>query len=130
MKARELLMLKLCVWLMWPITAWATSITLGSTLASVPLLAWLMVLLLSTVSGLAALLNRLKVEAPARPAVFMASHMLGSWVAGVLVFLGAEAVDAHDLAEAVAIGLAAYAGAKLMDQWSEKFVAQTTGKTP
>lgn len=120
--SKHLIALKLCVWSMWPVTAWATSITLGSTLTEVPLLAWLMVLILSSVSGTAALLNRLKTEDPERPVTFVISHMVGSLLAGVLAFLAAEAIDTNDLAEALAIGLAAYAGAKLIDAWADRFI--------
>jgi hypothetical protein len=122
MNARDIIVIKVCVWTMWPVTAYATAITIGETLVSVPLLAWLMVLLLSTVSGTAALLNRLKLETPSRPVMFAISHMMGSWVSGALTFLAAEAFDVHDMTEAVAIGLAAYSGAKLMDRWSDRFV--------
>ena len=50
--------IKAVVYTLWPATTWAAQITLGNTLATVPALAWLMVFILSTVSGLAALLNR------------------------------------------------------------------------
>ena len=113
--------LKAIVYLLWPVTAWATSITLGATLSEVPLLAWLMVLILSAISGLAALLNRIKTEMPARLVPFVCAHMLGSLVAGVLVFFVTEQADAPDMIEAVSIALAAYAGAALMDKWAAKF---------
>lgn len=126
MKIGILVCLKFIVFLLWPITCWATGITLGTTLNEVPLLAWLMVLILSTVSGLAALLNRIKTEMPARLVPFVAAHMAGSLVAGVLAFFAAEQMDAPDMAEAVSIALAAYAGAAFMDKWSARFVDKTT----
>lgn len=118
--------LKLIVYLLWPTTAWATGITLGTTLTEVPLLAWLMVIILSAVSGLAALLNRIKVDTPVNLPVFVLAHMLGSILAGVLTFFVSEGADLADLAEAPAIALAAYAGAALMDKWAAKFVDKTT----
>ena len=51
---------KMVTYLLMPATAWATSITLHESLIQVPLLSWLMVLVLSTVWGLAALLTRLR----------------------------------------------------------------------
>ena len=119
--------LKAIVYLLWPTTAWATAITLGTTMAEVPLLAWLMVVILSTVSGLAALLNRIKVDMPVRLAPFACAHMLGSLVAGVLVFLVCEQADAPDMVEAVSIALAAYAGAALMDKWAARFADKVGG---
>lgn len=121
-----ILAIKCIVYTLWPMSAWATAITLGETVAAVPSLAWLMVLVLSTVSGLAALLSRLRDEAPPRVAVFVLAHMLGSVLAGVLTFFATEGADVNDFAEAVAIGLAAYAGAKLMDRWSAKFVERSS----
>lgn len=120
--------LKLVVYLLWPATAWATQITIGQTLADVPLLAWLMVFILSTVSGLAALLNALKVDLPKRWPIFIGAHMLGSWLAGILLFFGLEGAETADLVEALAIGLGSYAGARLMDKWSDIFVSKLTGK--
>lgn len=120
--------LKLIVYLLWPATAWATQITIDQTLADVPLLAWLMVFILSTVSGLAALLNALKVDLPKRWPIFIGAHMLGSWLAGILLFFGLEGAETADLVEALAIGLGSYAGARLMDRWSEMFVNKITGK--
>ena len=126
MRVSALACLKGIVYLLWPATAWATGITLGTTLNDVPALAWVMVLILSTVSGLAALLNRLKTEMPARLVPFVAAHMLGSLVAGVLTFFISESSDIADMAEAVAIGLASYAGAALMDKWAAKFADKVT----
>lgn len=124
--AKWVLALKCIVYLMWPVSAYATGITLGTTMASVPSLAWVMVLLLSTISGLAALLSRLREETPTRVFVFVMAHMLGSILAGMLVFFACEGAELNDFVEAVSIGLAAYAGAKLMDRWSDKFVTKTT----
>ena len=114
--------LKLVVYLLWPATVWATQITLGDTLASVPRLAWVMVLILASVSGLAALLNALKRKLPPRWIIFTLAHMFGSWVAGVLLFFALEEAGVADMAEAVSIGLGSYAGARLMDQWSDWLV--------
>ena len=119
---RWLLAIKAIVYTLWPITAWATAITLGETMSGVPLLAWLMVSVLSTVSGLAALLSRLRDDTPPRLLVFVVSHMLGSIVSGFVVFLACEGANLDDFVEAVSIALAGYAGAKLMDRWSDKLV--------
>jgi hypothetical protein len=89
-------------------------------MASVPLLAWLAVILLSSISGLAALLSRLKEETPKALPTFVAAHMLGSLLAGMIAFFGAEASDQHDLIEAIIIALFAYAGAKLVDLLASK----------
>jgi LydA holin phage, holin superfamily III len=123
---RVLWALKCVIYLLWPATAWATQITLGTTLMAVPALAWLMVFILATVSGLAALLNTLKTGLPKNWLVFVASHMAGSWLAGLLLFFAMEQVDADDLPEAITIALGAYAGARLIDRWSDMLVKKVT----
>lgn len=122
--------IKAVVYTLWPATTWAAQITLGTTLATVPALAWLMVFILSTVSGLAALLNRLKTDTPEHLKTYVAAHMLGSWVSGVLMFFVMEAADVADFSEAVGIALAAYAGARLMDRWADAFVTKVAGDKP
>ena len=124
--ATVLTCLKLIIYFLWPTTAWATGITLGTTLTEVPILAWLMVIILSAVSGLAALLNRIKVDAPVNLFVFVLAHMMGSLLAGFVTFFMAEGANLPDMAEAPAIALAAYAGAALMDKWAARFVDKTS----
>lgn len=48
----------LITWILWPLSTWAASVTLGQSLGEVPLSAWVAVFVLSTVSGLLALLQR------------------------------------------------------------------------
>ena len=123
---------QLVVYLLWAPTAWATSITLGSSLAAIPPLAWLMVVILSTVSGLAALLNRLKVDTPPRLGFFLAAHMIGCWLAGILIFFAAEALsppNTHDFLKIIAIVLGSYGGAQLMDRWANAFTDHVTSRT-
>ena len=69
--------------------------------------------------GLAALLNALKAGLPLKWAIFVAAHLMGSWLAGLLIFFAMEQADVADMTEAVSIGLGSYAGARLMDKWSE-----------
>ena len=116
------LTLRVIVWLLWPATTWATSITLDATLAAVPALAWLMVLVLSCVSGLAALLARWNESEPEKPRLFAAAHMAGSLLFGLVVFLACENADLADFAEAMFIAIGAYAGARGMDAVSKRLV--------
>ena len=117
--------LKAIVYLLWPATAWATGVTLGDTLATVPLLAWVMVFMLSTVSGLAALLNRLKDNTPLKLPLFVASHMLGSALSGLLMFFMSTGAGLGDFYQAGLIAIAAYAGATFLDAAAEKLVSKT-----
>lgn len=115
---RTLVAIQAIIYTLWPSTIWAAQITLGSSVAAVPALAWLMVFILSTVSSLAALLSKLRTETPPRLGMFVAAHVLGSWVAGVLLFFVGEAFDMHDFLEVGVIALGSYAGAQLMDRWA------------
>jgi len=103
-------------------------VTLAETLATVPLLAWTMVLMLSTISGLAALLNRLKDETPMRLRLFVAAHMLGSALAGTLIFFISAGAGVADFYQAGLIATAAYAGAKFLDAASDRLVTETKEK--
>lgn len=116
--------LKIFIYMLWPTCAWATGVTLGETLATVPFLAWVMVFMLSTISGLAALLNRLKDETPAKPRLFIAAHMLGSVVAGLLIFFSLTGTGVGDFAIAAAISTAAYAGARFLDARADRLVTK------
>lgn len=121
---RALLSLKVMVYSLWPATAWATQITLANSLMAVPPLAWLMVFILSTVSGLASLLNSLKSEDSRHWLLLTAAHMLGSWLSGFIMFLIAEETATSDLMETVFIAIAAYSGAKLTDKASELMLSR------
>lgn len=121
---RALLSLKVMVYSLWPVTAWATQITLANSLMAVPPLAWLMVFILSTVSGLASLLNSLKAEDSRHWLLLTTAHMLGSWLSGFIMFLIAEDTAVSDLMETVFIAIAAYSGAKLTEKASELMLSK------
>lgn len=122
MHKRSLWAIQVVIYLLWPSTIFAAQVTLSNSITGVPIAAWVMVFILSTVSSLAALLSRLKVDTPPRLALFVTSHVLGSWLAGLLSFLLAQAVKdtygMHDFVSVVFIALSSYAGATLMDRAS------------
>jgi membrane protein implicated in regulation of membrane protease activity len=128
-------------------------VTLGDTLGAVPGTAWLAVLVLSIISGLMALLQRMSLSialeqqlSEARESeyeeislllrnaaipkgwkVFVVWHMLGALSMGALSFLFLESTDMHDFLEAVAIALSAYSGARLFDKVSAGFSNKVLG---
>ena len=125
MHKRCLLAIQAFIYILWPSTVFAAQVTLSTSLSGVPAAAWIMVFILSTVSSLAALLSRLKVDTPPRFPLFVASHVIGSWLAGLLCFLATQAVKEtyglHDFVSVVIIAIASYAGAQLMDRASSAF---------
>lgn len=125
---KAILALQYVIYGLWPSTLWAASITLDQSLREVPGLAWIMVMLLATVSSLAALLSKLKDETPPRLGFFVASHMVGSWLAGMLAFFACEGFEVHDFIEVIIIATAAYAGAQLVDRFALGLTNRVVGE--
>ena len=116
--------------------AWLTACTsvlgaqatmgLGDTLWSIGLGDWFAIAFLSTAFGLLALLQRLKDKAaPKHWARFVSAHMLGSHMAGFSVFMLLEASDRPPdrFFQALAIGLAAFLGATVIDRLAIKVLS-------
>lgn len=113
--AQAMVAAKTALLLLWPVSAWASAIVFGEKMAQIPLLAVLMTVILSTLSGVTALLHAMKQEYEAHGEIprlwlFVASKMLGSNVAGMLMFFGAETWNFSDTMEAGAIILAGFGG--------------------
>jgi hypothetical protein len=107
--------------LLWPLTATAASITFGDKMTTIPVLAVVMTLLLSTLAGVTALLHALKKEYEENNRIdrlwlFVTSKLFGSNMAGMLMFFGAEYWDMSEAAEAAAICLAAFGGGPLIER--------------
>lgn len=110
---------------LWPMITWAAGMTLSKTFNDIPPSAWGIVLVLSTVSGLVSLLQRLKDEMM-KPEDetnirfawkwFAVAHLIGALFVGLISFLIAEAFEIKDLLEAVFIAILSYAGARVMDR--------------
>jgi len=132
-------MIRTLVLLLWPITALAAAQSLGATLSGVTFADWFSLLTLSFVSGLVALLHRVRksLEAAARVStgevvdmsdrqlipwwLFALCHMAGAMFIGVLAFFVCEWLDFNSHLEALCIALASWSGAKLADRWADAF---------
>lgn len=108
---------KVTLLVLWPATAWAASLAFGEQMAQISLLSLLMTVILSTVMGATALLYAMTEEYRQndgkeipRLGLFIASRMLSSNAAGLLVFFGAESWDIHLGYRAGAIMLASFGG--------------------
>ena len=116
--------------ILWPTLTFAASSTFGTTFQGVGWAAWLMVIVLSTVAGMTALLNRIAKELqndgtqPHIPSLrlFIASNLFGSWLTGLFFFLVCEHFDVPDFLEAAAVIGASYAGARLIERAMEGVV--------
>jgi hypothetical protein len=86
-----------------------------------------MVIVLSTVAGMTALLNRVgkelqKDDGTAKlPSIklFIASNLFGSWLTGLFFFLICEHFDVPDFLEAACIIGTSYVGARLIERTME-----------
>lgn len=123
--------------ILWPAVALAAANTFESTVLGVGWVSWLVVVVLSTLSGLTALLNRVRAEIATAEAngtpipplrVFVASNMLGSLLAGLFMFFLCEHWDAPGFLEAAAIIGASYGGARFIERIMEGAVDQIVSK--
>lgn len=116
---------------LWPTLTFAAASTFGSTFEGVGLAAWLMVLVLSTVAGLTALLNRVGKELQTESdrehkipslRVFVAANLFGSWLTGLFFFLICEHFNTPDFLQAAVVIGASYVGARLIERTMEGVV--------
>ena len=116
-------MLRACTLTLWPIATWAAGESLGATLGAVTLADWLSLFLLSGVSGLVALLHRVRrsLEAAAMNEqgaerqliswwLFALCHMAGAIFVGAVAFMLCEAGDLNNYFEAAVIALSSWRG--------------------
>lgn len=116
------------VWCLWPLTVLAATETFGATFRQISFAAWIVVVLLSGVSGLVALLQRLKnADLGTNWRIFVLAHMAGAELTGAVTFFGCEAIDANDFLQAALIALASFGGAAAMDKWASAFIDRVTG---
>lgn len=130
-------MLRVIVVSLWPITTFAASQSLGDAMYGITLRDWVSLFLLTSVSGLVALLNRVRksLEAAARLErgaefergdlqvipwwVFAVVHMAGAMFVGAVAFFLCEWIDVNSYLEAPAIALTSWGGAKYVDKWAD-----------
>lgn len=141
-----LTMLRVVVFSLWPITTLAASQSLGDAMYGITLRDWISLFLLTSVSGLVALLTRVRksLEAAAVAArdpmammgdlqlipwwFFALIHMLGAMFVGGLAFFVCEWLDFNSYLEAPIIALASWQGAKNVDKWADSLSDGVAGK--
>lgn len=114
---------------LWPTCAWAAAITFGESMAKIPLLAVLMTLTLSTLSGVTALLHAMKQEYEKNGQVaqlwlLITSKLAGSNTAGLLMFFLAETLGFDDAKQAMAIIVAAFGGTWFLERVLQFFTSK------
>jgi hypothetical protein len=113
---RELyFVLKVAMWMLWPLTAFAANASFGSALFKTDPQAISMALMLSSLSGLTALLSQMKKDYEAHGKIdrlwlYVTSKMLGSNTAGLMMYFGSDYFELNNSATACAIIIAAFGG--------------------
>lgn len=128
--------LKLIIILLWPLTVSAAVATgavdpfIGITGMQV-----LVMSIISTLSGLTALtiridkeLNKFKNKSLPRPTLFVSSHMLGSWLAGILAVAISQHNDFNIWTQISIVICASFTGAKFIEKISEIYVGKIEEK--
>lgn len=132
---QTLLAAKVTLILLWPVSAWAATITFGGQISSIPLLDLLMTLVLSTLMGATSLLHAMKEEYKKAPEIphlwlFVGSHMLGAIGAGLFVFFAAASAEVRSGYVAGAIMLGSFGGhyflAKVYKNWISNKLPEAT----
>ena len=112
---------------LWPVTTLAagvtmSAITISDTLLSVPILAVLIVVLLSLMSGVVSLLQRLKEDDNIHNwKIYLFAHMLGAVLVGYVTFFISESYNLNDYFEAACISVCSFGGSKFMDRVIDAF---------
>lgn len=133
MSYKILFVLKLIIFLLWPATVSAAIIVApDNPFGAISGLQVMIMAAISTLSGLTALtiridseLRKYKNKPLTRPVLFASSHMMGSWLSGVLAF----AIAQHNVFgiwwQIVMIIFASFSGAKFVEKMAESYITKT-----
>lgn len=125
-----LTVLKLTIALLWPFSVMAAVAT-GSVdpFTGITGMHILVLSAISTLSGLTALTIRIDSELKAaqtnklpRPTLFVSSHMLGSWLAGILSVAIAQSASFSVWNQIAIVIVASFSGAKFVEKISETYI--------
>lgn len=129
---QALTIIKILIICLWPITVSAAVVT-GSIdpFTGITGLHVLVMSVISTLSGLTALtiridseLRKMKNKQLPRPTLFVSSHMLGSWLAGVLAFALAQHNNFGIWSQIAFVVASSFSGAKFVEKVSELYVGK------
>jgi hypothetical protein len=126
--------LKIMLIMLWPISVIAAA-AIPTDPFGISGLQVLVMSIISTLSGLTALTIRIdselkqnQMEKLPRPRLFITSHMLGSWLAGVLAFSLSQQGGVGVWGEIIAITVASFSGARFVESMSEKYLDKVSIK--
>lgn len=122
-------LIKIIIFLLWPITVTAAVISSNSNpFSEISGLHVLIMTAISTLSGVTALTLRIDAELRKykdtqlpRPMLFASSHMLGSWLAGILAFALSQHNSFTVWWQIGFVIIASFSGAKFVEKMSELY---------
>lgn len=126
---------KLLLILMWPVTVMAAVATgTVNSFADITTIHILVMSVISTLSGLTALTIRIDTELKTqnidtlpRPRLFVSSHMLGCWLAGILATAVSQANQFSIWTQIIVLIVASFTGAKFVEKISEIYIGKIVG---
>lgn len=136
MTARYLsICLRAILWLLWAPATLASGVIVIDKGVEISAALVGICVLLSSLSGATALVMRIDRELRAspgqpliKPAWFIAAHMLGSWLAGCVAFIGAQSAGLDVWLKLSGVVLASFLGARFLEARAEAFISRSTGE--
>lgn len=121
-------LLKLVIAMLWPVTLSAAVLSMQDPFSGITGMHILIMIAISTLSGVTALTLRIdhelrnnKLKTLPRPILFVSSHMMGSWLAGVLAFALSQHNDFTIWWQISFVIVASFSGAKFVEKMSELY---------
>ncbi|QHI99374.1 hypothetical protein GT347_16140 [Xylophilus rhododendri] len=135
--------MRLLLALLWlPTAAVASQVSFGQAMQTITVFEWALIFMFSTLAGATALLMKFSAHVNAvppgqpvppmrNPWVLSLSHMLASWLAGLLGFFIASTSGMGGLYVAMFVPLCAFGGAKTLEIfWKQKVGPAASGPDP
>lgn len=140
-RVRTLATLKAIAILIWPPSVIAAQLTFGQAVEAITALEWVIVVVLSTLSGGTALLIRVSSQINDAPPdaivppvrnlpLLIAAHMCGSWLAGLMAFFGAAHFEMAGLLVGFLVPAISFGGAKACEYIYNRAIGSTFGRLP
>ena len=140
-KVRTLATLKAVALCIWPPSVIAAQLTFGQAVETITAIEWLLVLVLTTLSGGTALLIRVSAQINDAPPdavvppvrnlpLLIAAHMGGSWLAGLMGFFSAAHFGMPGLLVGFFVPCISFGGAKACEYIYNRTLGSTFGQLP
>lgn len=136
---RLLVIAKIALWPAWAIAAGIAQLSLGQAVGEITTFEWVVVVALISLGGLASVLQRISdiandarersipMPSPASLALTVATHFVGSWLAGLMAFFYAQHRQMAGFYIALFVPAASFLSIKFVQVVSDKLLAGWAG---